>query len=133
MRNKMPTVKSKLALLGGLIHVAAAIGILFFPVFTACINQDCYAQSYIQLGGNALGYSFLLSMILAGMATIYSSFIANVQRANAIRLLVLFASAIVIVVAGFSFGSAFIPGALLILFAVLFQTVVRKPQIEVQK
>lgn len=129
----MPRVKSRLALLGGLIHIAAAIGILFFPIFTTCMNQSCYGESYIQLGGNALGYSFLLSMILAGMAAVYSSFLSNVQRANVIRLFVIVASAIVIVVAGFSFGSVFIPGALLILFAILFQPSLSKSQVELQK
>jgi hypothetical protein len=73
MRNKTNWFISKLALLGGLIHIAAAITILFFPIFTACQNQKCYGQSYIQLGGNALGYGFLLLMILAGIAAIYSS------------------------------------------------------------
>jgi hypothetical protein len=129
----MPTVKSKLALLGGLIHAAAAIGILFFPVFVTCINQKCSGQSYIQMGGNALGYGFLLSMILAGGAAVYSSFVSNVQRANLIRLYVIVASAIVIVVAGFSFGIIFIPGALLVAFAILFQLPRSKSQIEPQK
>jgi hypothetical protein len=129
----MPPVKSKLALLGGLIHAAAAIGILFFPVFTTCVNQKCDGESYIQLGGNALGYSFLISMILAGVATIYSSFVSNIQRANIIRVFVLMASAIVIVVAGFSFGIAFIPGALLTAFAILFQIPRSKSQVELKK
>ena len=97
------------------------------------MNQSCYGESYIQLGGNALGYSFLLSMILGGMAAVYSSFLSNVQRANVIRLFVIIASAIVIVVAGFSFGSVFIPGALLILFAILFQPSLSKSQVELPK
>jgi hypothetical protein len=129
----MPTVKSKLALLGGLIHAAAAIGILFFPVFVTCINQKCYGESYIQMGGNVLGYSFLLAMILAGVAAVYSSLLSNVQRANGIRVFVLLASVIVIFVAGFSFGIAFIPGALLVAFAILFQTIASNSQTELQK
>ena len=126
-------VKSKLALLGGLVHMAAGIGILFLPVFFTCVNQKCDGKSYIQLGGNALGYSFLISMILAGAATVYSSFASNIQRANTIRVFVLMASAIVIVVAGFSFGIAFIPGALLTAFAILFQLPRSKSQVNPQK
>jgi hypothetical protein len=129
----MPAVKSRLALLGGLIHIAAAIGILFFPVFTTCMNQSCYGESYIQLGGNALGYSFLLLMIAAGIAAIYSSFIPHVAKANIIRIFIILASVIVIFVAGFSFGIAFIPGALLVAFAILFQRIASNSQTELQK
>jgi len=133
MRNKMTSVKSILALVGGLIHVAAATGILFFPFFVTCQNQKCSGESYIQLGGNALGYSFLLLMIVAGIAAIYSSIIPNVRRANIIRIFIILASVIVIFVAGFSFGIAFIPGALLVALAILFQPITSNSQTELQK
>ena len=133
MRKRTTSVKSILALLGGLIHIAAAIGILFFPVFVTCQNGKCSGESYLQLGGNALGYSFLFLMIVAGITAIYSSIIPHIRRANIVRIFIILASAIVILVAGFSFGIAFIPGALLVAFAILFQPAAPKPQSELQK
>jgi hypothetical protein len=43
-----------------------------------------------------------------------------------IRVLIILISAVVIVVAGFSFGVAFMPGALLVSLATLFQPLVPK-------
>jgi hypothetical protein len=126
----MNWIASKLAILGGLVHIVMAVSLLFLPVLITCRFGDrfegCYSQSYIQQGGNLLGYTFLLLMILAGIVAIYSSSDSNNKRAYINRWLVVFASIIVIVIAGFGFGIIFAPGAFLILLAVLLQSISQK-------
>ena len=125
----MNWITSKLAIVGGLIHILMAISLLFLPVLITCRLGDrteaCYSQSYIQQGGNLLGYIFLLLMILAGMAAIYSSTDSNYKRTYIIRWLVVLVSVIVVVIAGFGFGIIFAPGAFLILLAALLQTLAK--------
>lgn len=123
MHDKMNWIASKLAMLGGLVHISMAMSLLFLPVLITCRfgdrSEGCYSQSYIQQGGNFLGYTFLVLMILAGIVAIYSSSDSNYKRAFISRWLVILTSAIVVVVAGFGFGIIFAPGALLTLLAVL--------------
>ncbi len=71
----------------------------------------------MQLGGNALGYAFLTLMVVAGISAAASSRDPNRRRAFFIRWLAVLSSAVVVVVAGWAFGIAFAPGALLILLA----------------
>jgi hypothetical protein len=129
MQTRLHWITSRLSVLGGFLHIAAAIAILFFPVLVTCQFGDqgekCYGQSYIQIGGNILGYALLLLMILAGAAAMYSSYDSNQRRAYFSRWLVVVVGAIIIYVTGFSFGIIFIPGAVLILLATLLQTLSR--------
>jgi len=100
-----------------------AMSLLFLPVLITCkfadSNEACYSQSYIQQGGNFLGYTFLLLMIGAGIAAIYSSSDSNYKRTFVSRWLVVLASSIVVVIAGFGFGIIFMPGTLMVLLAIL--------------
>jgi hypothetical protein len=129
MRNKLNWITSKLAILGGFVHIAATVSLLFLPVLITCRfgdqSEGCYSQSYIQQGGNFLGYTFLLLMVVAGIAAIYSSFDSNPIRVYIIRWVVVLASTIVFVIAGFGFGIIFAPGGLLVLLAILLQTIVK--------
>jgi len=132
MQNKMNWITSKLAILGGLVHISMAMSLLFLPVLITCRfgdrSEGCYSQSYIQQGGNLLGYTFLLLMILAGIVAIYSSSDSNYKRAYISRWLIVLASGIVVVIAGFGFGIIFVPGGLLVLLAILLQTITETRQ-----
>jgi hypothetical protein len=130
MRHKMNWITSKLILVGGLIHIVMATSLLFLPVLITCRlgdqSEGCYSQSYIQQGGNFLGYTLLVVMILAGIVAIYSNSDSNSTRAYVSRWLVVFVSALVFVIAGSGFGIIFLPGALLILAALLPQAIFQK-------
>ncbi|SRR6266498_2836652 len=132
MRGKMNWIASRIAILGGLLHLFMALSLLFLPVLITCQladrNEACYSQSYIQQGGNFLGYTFLLLMIIAGIVAIYSSWDSNSKRAYFSRWLVVVASAIVFVIAGSGFGIIFAPGGLLVLLAILLQTITSAQQ-----
>src|SRR5215216_6372541 len=105
MQPKTNWITSKLVILGGLIHIAMAIGLLFLPVLITGRFGDqfeaSYSQSYIQQGGNLLGYTLLLLMILAGITAIYSNTDSNYKRAYIVRWLVVFVSVMIVVIAGF--------------------------------
>ena len=104
-----------------------ATSLLFLPVLITCRlgdqSEGCYSQSYIQQGGNLLGYTFLVLMILAGILAIYSNSDSNYKRAYLSRWLVVFMSAVVFVIAGFGFGIIFAPGGLLVLLSLFLQAI----------
>jgi hypothetical protein len=114
---------SRLTLIGGLIQLAVALSLLFLPVFVTCQieghNQVCQGESYIQRGGNTLGYTFLISMIVTGVIAVVSSRAQDYRRVFLSRWLVVLTSVVVVVVAGFGFGIAFAPGALTVLVSAL--------------
>lgn len=132
MHDKINRIASRVAILGGLIHISVAMSLLFLPVLITCRfgdkSEGCYSQSYIQQGGNFLGYTLLVLMILAGIVAIYSGSDSNDKRAYMSRWLVVLSSAIVVVIAGFGFGIIFVPGGLLVLLAILLQTITQTRQ-----
>jgi hypothetical protein len=114
---------SGLAIFGGLLQLLLALSILFLPVFETCQlgggQPICESESYIQLGGNALGYTFLILMIIVGLAAAASPLDRAGRRVFFTRWLAALSSVMVAVVAGFGFGIVFVPGAILLILASL--------------
>jgi hypothetical protein len=116
-----------LALTGGLIQVAAALGLLFLPVFATCYENepDCRRESYIQMGGSVLGYILLGGIILLGIAVVITNVeegeSQNLDKRQSYRLLWLAAvwSLVTVVLGAWSIGLAFAPSAALLLLAAL--------------
>ena len=123
VRERRHRIASRLAIIGGLVQALAAISILFLPVLVTCVPQSsdrvCRGESYLQSGGNALGYTFLTLMIVVGVLAVASSRDPNPGRAFVSRWLAVLVSAIVAVIAGWGFGLAFAPGGVLMLLAAL--------------
>ncbi len=120
----MNRLASRIAILGGLVQIFVSISLLIFPVFVTCQfvgnNKVCQGESYLQQGGNALGYTFLLLMIIAGVVAVASSRDSNPRWSFFSRWLVTLSSVVVVIVAGWGFGIAFLPGTLLLLLSAIF-------------
>ncbi len=115
---------NRFAVAGGLMQIVLAGGLLFLPVFSACLPQGqemvCQRQSYIQQGGNPLGFGFLLLMIVAGVLALVSTRIENVSHARRLRWIAVLLSVSFAIAGAWSIGLIFIPGALLLLLSALF-------------
>ena len=85
----------------------------------------CSRLSYIQIGGNGFGYSILIAMIGAGVLAVGSAPDTNRARIMLIRWGGTIFSIIVAIVAGFSFGIVFVPGAVLLFASAVWTTVWR--------
>jgi hypothetical protein len=124
MPNARHQVAPALALIGGLVQAYVALSLLFVPVFATCMQTDtglhCQRQSYVQLGGNWLGYIFLTLLIVVGAAAVAGNRDSNRQRVFFGRWLLTLISATVVVVAGWGFGITFLPGTLLLLLSAIF-------------
>ncbi len=128
-----PQTRSKtaavLAVGGGFAQVIAALAILFLPVLGSCLASaggvSCVRVSYVQLGGNLLGYGILIAMIAVGVLAISSAREANRRRNLIIRWGGALFSGAAAFITGFSFGSVFVPGALLLLASAIWTTVNR--------
>jgi hypothetical protein len=122
--SKRQRLASHLALMGGWIQMLAAASILFLPVLGDCWTQSgemiCGRRSYLQIGGNTLGYGLLLLMIAAGMIAIGSTRDSNRKRVLLSRWLPALISLIVMVITAWGFGLAFAPGGVLLLAASLW-------------
>lgn len=114
---------SLFALTGGLLHIALASILLFLPVFATCFQQGqevvCSHQSYIQQGGNFLGFGLLLLMIVAGLIAIISIQIKDRVQARRLRWIAVAATLCFAVIGAWSMGLPFIPGGLLLLLSAL--------------
>ncbi len=86
----------------------------------------CARLSYIQLGGNALGYGILIAMIGIGALAVGSAQDTNRKRILLVRWGGTFFSVIVAIITGFSFGIVFVPGAVLLLVSAVWTTVQRR-------
>ena len=109
---------------GGLAQIVAALTVLFLPVLGQCEmalggQLVCSRLSYIQLGGNALGYGLLLLMVAIGVLAVGSTRDVNYRRVVIIRWVGALLSLVVAVITGWSFGLVFVPGAVLLLLAAL--------------
>ena len=88
-------------------------------------EQICGRISYLQLGGNALGYGILIAMIGVGVLAVGSA-----QDTNRKRILLVcwggtFFSFMIAIITGFSFGIVFVPGAVLLLVSAVWTAVQR--------
>lgn len=120
-----------LALAGGLMQALVAAGILFLPVFATCYQNEaaCHYQSYVQMGGGPLGYALLISMLGTGLlVSVYSVSRADAPPSRALWLAVIL-SFVTVTLGSWSIGLAFLPGAALLLIAVLAAR--RQPQSDV--
>ncbi len=127
---KQKKVAARFAILGGLVQIAAALAILFLPVLGNCSMQEggeliCTRLSYIQMGGNGFGYSILIAMIGIGILAVGSTQDTNRKRKLLVRWGGTLFSSAVVIVAGFSIGIAFAPGAVLLLVSAVWTTVSR--------
>ena len=85
----------------------------------------CNRISYIQLGGNALGYSILIAVIGVGALAVGSTQDTNRKRILLVRWGGTFFSFMVAIITGFSFGVVFVPGAVFLLVSAVWTTVLR--------
>src|SRR5437016_3694992 len=78
-----PRAANWLAAAGGLMQFLLTVSILFLPVFATCQigESSCFRQSYIQMGGNVLGYILFSGLILIGVLSILSTRDSNRNRA----------------------------------------------------
>jgi hypothetical protein len=133
MQDRLNWIASRLTLFGGLIQLLCSLSLLFLPVFVTCDlnggNSVCYGKSYLQLGGNTLGYIFIVGMMGIGVLAIVSSQDRNDRRAFLSRWLFVAAGAVVVVVAGFGFGIVFAPGTLILLLAALLTRIDSTPSL----
>jgi hypothetical protein len=127
---KRSRAASYFAILGGLAQIAAALAILFLPVLGNCSMPEggeliCTRLSYIQMGGNELGYGILIAMIGVGILAVGSAQDTNRKRILLIRWAGTLFSIAVAIVTGFSFGIVFLPGASLLLVSAVWTTAQR--------
>jgi hypothetical protein len=118
------------AISGGVVQIAAALAVLFLPVLGNCSTQEggeltCSRLSYIQMGGNALGYGILIAMIGVGALAVGSAQDSNLQRILLVRWGATLFSGVIAIITGFSFGIVFVPGAALLLISAIWTTVRR--------
>jgi hypothetical protein len=122
-QNILYLIASGLASFGGLLQLLLALSVLFLPVFKTCQfggeQPTCNSESYIQMGGNTLGYIFLILMIVAGIVAAASPLDRIGRRVLFTRWLAALSSVMVAIVAGFGFGIVFAPGAILLILASL--------------
>jgi uncharacterized membrane protein len=114
----------RLAVAGGLFQILAALSILVLPVLGGCLESEtsqptCGRYSYLQLGGNLLGYTFLSLMVVVGVLALITSRGTVDRRTYYVRWSGVVLSAIVASVALWSFGIVFVPGAILLWLSAL--------------
>src|SRR5690606_10675859 len=111
-----------LSFAGGLMQTLVALSILFLPVFVTCyLNEStCRYQSYIQLGGNFLGYTLLTLMLLLGLLVIGISFSRNLTLQHLVFWIAAISSFVTVIVGSWSFGFTFLPGGVLLLITAIY-------------
>lgn len=122
-RSNRERVVSLITLAAGLIQSLLAIGVLFLPIFATCIQQHntlvCRRESYIQQGGNLVGYGFLFLMLGIGISAIISTKIQKSSQVCIFRWLAVLLTASFVVIGVWSIGLLFVPGGVLMLIAAL--------------
>jgi hypothetical protein len=123
-KKRMPRNRPGLFVMtGGLLQIVLSLCVLFLPVFATCGPQSgattCERKSYIDMGGSAVGHGFLVLMIAVGVMAIVSTRIENPVHVCQLRWLGVIASASFVIIAGWSIGFLFLPGALFLLVAAL--------------
>ena len=109
--------------IAGIVQVVMAFSVLVLPFFGTCIETSsglaCRYESYTQMGGNALGYTFLLLFFALGVGALISTWSGNTPFICAVRWLTVLTSAIFAVVGAWSIGFVFLPAGLLMLLPVI--------------
>ena len=122
-RDRLHRVASRLVVFVGLVQALVAFSILFLPVFAKCVwqgnNLVCHRETYSQQGGNALGYTLLVWIIVVSGLAVISSRDTNPGQAFLNRWVAALSSIVVAMITGWSIGIAFVPGALLLLLVAL--------------
>lgn len=106
-------------IVAGALQAGLAFTVLFLPFFAKCIETQsgrvCRYESYTDMNGTALGYTFLLLFFALGVGAIISTWSGNTPSICAIRWLTVLTSAIFAVIGAWSIGFVFLPGGLLML------------------
>ncbi len=121
-----PRLIRLMALTGGLIQIVAPLAMLLLPVFASCLGDNCYRQSYMQMGGSPLGYAILLGTILLGLAVVMTNITPYQNVDKGLKRRVLWAgvvgSLIAFIVGAWSIGLAFVPGGFILFTALYFDS-----------
>jgi hypothetical protein len=106
-------------IVAGTLQAVLAFTVLFLPFFAKCIETQsglaCRYESYTEMGGNALGYTFLLLFFALGIGAIISTWSGNTSFICVVRWLTVLTSTIFAVIGAWSIGFVFLPGGLLML------------------
>lgn len=106
---------SLITIVGGLLQSSISLSVLFLPIIPISNGR----ASYIQMGGNVLGYGFLLLMIAVGVMAFISTRIDNPAQVCRLRWLSVLSSASFVVIGAWGIGLLFLPGTLCLLIAAL--------------
>lgn len=119
IRDRRHRLMARFTVIVGFIQLLVALSVLFLPVFAVCEAPGndliCRRETYSQQGGSALGYVFLVLMIIVSVAAIFSGRDSNLGRAFVTRWVTALSSVLVSVVAGWGWGIVFAPGGVLML------------------
>lgn len=103
----------------GIALAALAFTVLFLPFFTTCLQTQngliCTYESYVEMGGNALGYTVLLLFFALGTGAIVSTWAGNATFICGIRWLTVLTTLAFAVIGSWSIGLVFLPAGLLML------------------
>ena len=106
-------------IIAGTVQVVLAFSVLFLPFFGKCIETSsgltCQYESYTEMGGTALGYTFLRLFFALGIGALVSTWSGHTLFICAVRWLTVLTSAIFAVIGAWSIGFVFLPGGLLML------------------
>lgn len=120
--NRYPPVTRR-TLIAGILQLSMALVVLGAPLFSTCaIDQGemvCTRQSYIQMGGNLLGYAFLAAMIAIGVIAVVTRDWHQTRFLQVFRWVAAIVSFTFGVLGAWSIGALFLPGGVLMLFAAL--------------
>lgn len=127
-RTNLRPIALSIALLGGLIQLAVAVGIFFFPIIALCGSDGCrYTSllSYLRLDMPVFGLVLTLAE-LALVAVPGASVLAALRHQNdkllRVRCWLGGLTSLIIAFASWIFGLYFLPGGLLLLLAALLLT-----------
>jgi hypothetical protein len=117
-RENDPLKGRNLILVVSVIQIALVLAILFLPLFGTCIGSEpCSYQSYIQMGGNIVGFGFLGGLIVLGGLLIVTSYTGDIGRTRLLLGVNIVVNVLFAIVGAWSFGLAFLPVALMLLLA----------------
>ncbi len=122
MNSKLQWLAARLILVGGLIQALVALGILFLPVWPTYTTNNFDAVivggiSYVDLGGDVLGYLTLGLMIGVGIITVFISRKAPTPWVLLLTWLCVLLSICTVAVESINFGKLFIPGTVVLFVA----------------
>ena len=117
---KWPRKVKTLGLFGALLQMTLAFCIGFLPVFAVCIGDTpCRHITYAEQGGSVFGYLIFTTMIVLGILVVASLISPTLPYKTRILWIATLASWVVVILSAWGLGITFLPGAILLLFAVL--------------